>query len=307
MEYYKAIFNFICKDGRSTDDTLLQAVKDVLCGMAGDAGFESFEENEDGTINGYVIKRALDKQALDEIINVFPFKNIGISYVLEDAEYKNWNKKWEDEGFEPIDINGKCIIHDINHVISKDTGSPMTKSDVSDNILDITIDAKLAFGTGTHETTYMIVSELLETELKRKEVLDCGCGTGILSIVAAKLGAESVMAYDIDEWSVNNTIHNSQLNNIYNISVLQGDACILKDIDRNFDLVMANINRNILLDDMPTFASKMSNGATLILSGFYKEDAQLIIDRAKSFGLSLVSTKEKNNWCMIELKKIQVG
>ncbi|MCD8203012.1 MAG: 50S ribosomal protein L11 methyltransferase, partial [Prevotella sp.] len=115
MEYFKAIFNIASKDGKTIESTLLQAAKDVLCGMAGDTGFESFDENENGTINGYVQKQALDKPALDEIISSFPFENIEISYTLEAAEYKNWNKVWEDEGFEPINVNGKCIIHDANH------------------------------------------------------------------------------------------------------------------------------------------------------------------------------------------------
>ncbi len=299
MEYIKAIFNIASINGKPIDAVLLQAAKDVLCGMAGDAGFESFDENIDGSINGYAQKQALDSQALDNIIKGFPFENIKISYTLEDAEYKNWNKAWEDEGFEPINVIGKCIIHDINHPLPHNLG---VSHKTSEKVLDITIDAKLAFGTGTHETTYMIVSELLEMGLKGKAVLDCGCGTGILSIVASKLGAETVMAYDIDEWSVNNTIHNSEINNVNNISVLQGDANILNQTDKKFDLILANINRNILLNDMPTFAAKMSNGATLILSGFYTEDAPLIFDKAKSLGLSLVSTKEKNSWCVVKLK-----
>ncbi|MCD8291486.1 MAG: 50S ribosomal protein L11 methyltransferase, partial [Prevotella sp.] len=254
MEYFKVIFNIVSKDAKKIDATLLQAAKDVLCGMAGDAGFESFEESEGGCINGYAQKQALNKQVLDDLISAFPFENFEISYSLEDAEYKNWNKTWEDEGFEPININGKCIIHDTIHTLTHDISY-----NNANNILDITIDAKLAFGTGTHETTYMIVSELLEMNLKGLTVLDCGCGTGILSIVASKLGAESVMAYDIDEWSVNNTIHNSEINNINNISVVQGDANILNQTNKKFDLIMANINRNILLNDMPTFADKMSS------------------------------------------------
>ncbi len=296
MEYFKAKFYIVCNDCKSIDATLIQAAKDVLCGMAGDIGFESFDENDDGSINGYVLKGAFDLQALEGLINDFPFQNIEISYTVEDAEYKNWNKTWEEDGFEPININGKCLIHDTIHALPK----------VNDNnVLDITIDAKLAFGTGTHETTYMIVCELLEMKLKGKAVLDCGCGTGILSIVASKLGADSVLAYDIDEWSVNNTLHNSKINNINNINVAQGDADILNHIDRKFDLIMANINRNILLNDMPAFANKMSDGATLILSGFYTEDAKKIIDMAKNLCLSLISTKEKNDWCLVKLKKIK--
>ncbi len=293
MEYFKAIFSFVCNDKNKTNAMLLQAAKDVLCGMAGDAGFESFEENEAGGINGYVIKQSFDKQTLDDLISFFPLDGIKISYTLEDAEYKNWNKQWEDEGFEPIEINGKCVIHDTKHQV---------KNAESDDVLDITIDAKLAFGTGTHETTYMIVSELLESDLNNKTVFDCGCGTGILSIVASKLGAQGVMAYDIDEWSVKNTMHNAQINNATNINVMQGNSDILKQIDMKFDVILANINRNILLSDMPVFASKMSSGATLILSGFYSEDAKLIIDKANELNLTLTSQKERNDWCMVKLR-----
>ena len=164
----------------------------------------------------------------------------------------------------------------------------------------IEIDAKLAFGTGTHETTRMICSTLLELQPKGR-VLDCGTGTGILSICALKLGAQETVGYDIDEWSVDNARHNAVINQVDDrfASVL-GDASILNKVEGSFDLVMANINRNILLNDMPQFVAKMNTGATLILSGFYTDDCQILIDKAQLLGLNLQQQKEDQQWaCLV--------
>ena len=167
-------------------------------------------------------------------------------------------------------------------------------------------DAKLAFGTGTHETTQMIVSTLLSMAesnggtLSDKCVLDCGCGTGILGIAASKLGAKEVVGYDIDEWSVRNTMHNAEINGVKNIKALLGDASVIKTIDGTFDIVLANINRNILLNDMEAMRSKMASGTTFIISGFYEEDIPLLVDKASALGLSLKEQKGKGQWrCLV--------
>lgn len=291
MKYLKVIFAISNCDGTKIyDNVLMQASKDLLCQFAGTAGFESFEEDDDN-ITGYVQKQLFDKEVLENVLSTFPLENIKITYKIEEAEDKNWNETWEEKGFEPIVVNNKCVIHDTMH---NNTGYG--------NLIDITIDAKQAFGTGGHETTYMIVSELLDNDIKGLQVLDCGCGTGILSIVSAKLGAKNVTGYDIDEWSTENTKHNCIINGITNVSILHGNANVINTLETEFDIVLANINRNILLNDMPQFKHAMRDGAKLILSGFYEKDAEMLINKAEELKLKLDKKKTKNDWCMLVFK-----
>ena len=260
---------------------------DVLAAMAGEAGFETFEETETG-LKGYVQQSLFDVSILKTALENFPFEDTTISYDIREAEDRDWNEQWEQEGFEPIVISENLIIHDGRHL-------PDSTPDIA-----IEIDAKLAFGTGTHETTRMICSTLLELQPKGR-VLDCGTGTGILSICALKLGAQEAVGYDIDEWSVDNARHNAVINLVDDrFTSLLGDASILNKVEGTFDLVMANINRNILLNDMPQFVSKMNIGATLILSGFYTDDCQILIEKAQTLGLSLQQQKEDQQWaCLV--------
>lgn len=291
MKYLKVIFAISNCDGTKIyDNVLMQASKDLLCQFAGTAGFESFEEDDDN-ITGYVQKQLFDKDVLENVLSTFPLENIKITYKIEEAEDKNWNETWEGKGFEPIVVNNKCVIHDTMH---NNTGNG--------KLIDITIDAKQAFGTGGHETTYMIVSELLDNDINGLQVLDCGCGTGILSIVSAKLGAKNVTGYDIDEWSTENTKHNCIINGITNVSILHGNANVINTLETEFDIVLANINRNILLNDMPQFKHAMRDGAKLILSGFYEKDAEMLINKAEELKLKLDKKKTKNDWCMLVFK-----
>ena len=263
---------------------------DVLAAMAGEAGFETFEETETG-LKGYVQQSLFDVSALKAALKDFPFEDTTISYDIREAEDRDWNEQWEQEGFEPIVISDNLIIHDGRHL-------PDSTPDIS-----IEIDAKLAFGTGTHETTRMICSTLLELQPKGR-VLDCGTGTGILSICALKLGAQEAVGYDIDEWSVDNARHNAVINQVDNrFTSLLGDASILNKVEGSFDLVMANINRNILLNDMPQFVSKMNADATLILSGFYTDDCQILIEKAQTLGLTLQQQKEDQQWACLVLTR----
>ena len=260
---------------------------DILAAMAGEAGFETFEETETG-LKGYVQQSVFDVAVLQTALEDFPFEGTNISYEIREAEDRDWNEQWEQEGFEPIIISDNLMIHDGRHL-------PDSMPDIA-----IEIDAKLAFGTGTHETTRMICSTLLELQPKGR-VLDCGTGTGILSICALKLGAQEAVGYDIDEWSVDNARHNAVINQVDDrfASVL-GDASIFNKVEGSFDLVMANINRNILLNDMPQFVAKMNTGATLILSGFYTDDCQILKDKAQSIGLNLQQQKEDQQWaCLV--------
>ena len=263
---------------------------DVLAAMAGEAGFETFEETETG-LKGYVQQSLFDVSELKTALEDFPFEDTTISYDIREAEDRDWNEQWEQEGFEPIVISDNLIIHDGRHLPDSTPG------------IAIEIDAKLAFGTGTHETTRMICSTLLELQPKGR-VLDCGTGTGILSICALKLGAQEAIGYDIDEWSVDNARHNAVINLVdERFTSLLGDASILNKVEGTFDLVMANINRNILLNDMPQFVSKMNADATLILSGFYTDDCQILIEKAQTLGLSLRQQKEDQQWACLVLKR----
>ena len=270
---------------------------DVLAAMAGEAGFETFEETETG-LKGYVQQNLFDVSELKTALEDFPFEDTTISYDIREAEDRDWNEQWEQEGFEPIVISNNLVINDGRHL--PDDSLIATHSS---QFTSIEIDAKLAFGTGTHETTRMICSTLLDLKPEGR-VLDCGTGTGILSICALKLGAQEAIGYDIDEWSVDNARHNAVINQVDDrFTSLLGDASILNKVEGTFDLVMANINRNILLNDMPQFVSKMKAGATLILSGFYTDDCQILIEKAQTLGLSLQQQKEDQQWACLVLKR----
>ena len=265
---------------------------DLLAAMAGEAGFETFENTEEG-LTGYVQQSLFDQQVLDGILLSFPIPDLNISYIINKAEDRDWNDQWEQEGFDPITVGNRLVIHDGRHLPHFDSNSAPTP-------VTIEIDAHLAFGTGTHETTQMVCDTLINTDLTNKRILDCGCGTGILGITAMKFGARECVSYDIDEWSVDNTRHNAVINNV-EVTPLLGDASILNKVEGAFDIVVANINRNILLQDMPAFRQKMATGAKLILSGFYTEDIPLLTEKAATLGLSITAQREAHGWACIEL------
>ena len=265
---------------------------DLLAAIAGETGFESFEETPTG-LKGYVQQQLFDQEALQTALAEFPFDNVDITYTIHEAEDRDWNEQWEQEGFDPIILPG-LIIHDGRHLPDD------LPTDEDTSTIMIEIDAKLAFGTGTHETTRMICSELIQYP-RVARVLDCGTGTGILSICALKLGATEAIGYDIDEWSVDNARHNAVINRVDDrFTSLLGDATILNKVESTFDLVLANINRNILLADMPAFKQKMAPGATLILSGFYTADCPMLIEKAATLGLTLQQQREDHDWaCLV--------
>lgn len=272
---------------------LSQDACDILAALTADAGFESFEETQHG-IRGYVQQPLLDRQALEDIVNNFPIMGTNIIYTINKAEDKDWNEQWEQEGFEPIIVgNNRLAIHDGRHL-------PSQPADIS-----VEIDARLAFGTGTHETTQMICEWMLDMPMKGLRVMDAGCGTGILGIVALKLKANHVTAYDIDEWSSDNTRHNAVINRVDSqLSVYCGDASLLDSKTADYDLVLANINRNILLNDMPRFCQIMKQDAKLILSGFYTEDIPLLEARGKELGLILTGAKNRDKWASIIMQRV---
>lgn len=285
MKYYEIDFKII------GDATIMDDVKAVVATMTADAGLETFEDTPEG-MKGYAQTALLDRQQLESALAMLPFEGVSIEYTISDAEDKDWNEQWEQEGFEPIAIGKQLVIHDGRHL--------------SDTTFDISIeiDAKLAFGTGSHETTRMIIATLLDMDMSGKRVLDCGCGTGILSIASLKMGAEEAIGYDIDEWSADNARHNAIINNVEEkFTSLLGDASIIDSIEGDFDVVVANINRNILLADMPQFVKKLKKDGTLILSGFYEEDARILGDKAKEYGLAIADKKTDGEWCCLKVKR----
>ena len=294
MKYYEIEFtikscnksNAFLTDGE--EELLMENVKDVIAACAGDVGFESFEDTG-CTLKGYIQTDLFDKEALDTLLENLPFENISIITDIKEAENKDWNETWENEGFPPIIIGSRCVIHDGRHI----------PTDINCDIR-IEIDARMAFGTGTHETTRMVLSELFECCPQGKSVLDCGCGTGILGIAALKCGAEKVVGYDIDEWSVENTHHNAIINNVEDrYTTILGNASILDKVYEKYDIVVANINRNILLADMPSFKKKMKDDGILILSGFYITDIPMIKNKVESLRMKCMKSTEDNNWACV--------
>lgn len=290
MKYYVANFDIECAD------ELLQPARELLSAAACEAGFEAFEDTDNG-IAGYVQRPLYDKEALDAAIADYMPEGTQVTYNIEEVPDQDWNQDWEDQGFEPIGVSDNLVIYDAKH-----TDMSMFAGD--DGVMRIFIEARNAFGTGTHQTTRMILRRLLGMDLTGKSVLDCGCGTGILGIVALRLGANRVLGYDIDEWSSENAKHNAALNGVENLDVLLGDASVLDGVKEEFDVVIANINRNILLNDMTAFRSHLKTGGRLILSGFYETDVPMLEQAAQSNGLTIIDVVTDEEWAcaMFECK-----
>lgn len=290
MKYYVANFDIECAE------ELLQPARELLSAAACEAGFEAFEDTDNG-IAGYVQRPLYDKEALDAAIVDYMPEGTQVTYNIEEVPDQDWNQDWEDQGFEPIGVSDHLVIYDAKH-----TDMSMFAGD--DGVMRIFIEARNAFGTGTHQTTRMILRRLLGMDLTGKSVLDCGCGTGILGIVASLLGANRVLGYDIDEWSSENAKHNAALNGVDNLDVLLGDASVLDGVKEEFDVVIANINRNILLNDMTAFRSHLKTGGRLILSGFYETDVPMLEQAAKNNGLTIIDVVTDEEWAcaMFECK-----
>ncbi|WP_373787112.1 50S ribosomal protein L11 methyltransferase [Bacteroides heparinolyticus] len=266
-----------------------EVVNDVLSAVLAEAGFESFVEQTDG-INAYIQKALYNESTLKEALAEFPLPDVNIEYNYTEAEDRNWNEEWEKNFFQPIVIDNRCVIHSTFH------------KDVPQAEYDIVINPQMAFGTGHHETTSLIIGELLDSDLQEKSLLDMGCGTSILAILARMRGATPCTAIDIDEWCVRNSLENIELNRVDNIDVFQGDASSLKD-KGPFDIIIANINRNILLNDMKHYVSRMNQGGSLLMSGFYANDIPVIQAEAENNGLHLIHHREKNQWAVILFRK----
>ena len=262
----------------------LQPGAEILIAELGYAGFESFVETEEG-VTAYIQKGDWNEDIL-EAINILDSEEFKIEFSHSEIEQVNWNIEWE-KNFDPIEVDGKCTVRAPFH----------PKRDFE---YEIVIEPKMSFGTGHHETTFMMLQFILENDFKGKIVLDMGSGTAVLAILAEMRGASEIDAIDIDEWCFENSEENIQRNNCKNISIKLGDASLLSG--RKYDTIIANINRNILLNDMETYTKSLNEGGELYLSGFYIEDLPIITETCNNLGLEFVENKEKNKWVAAKFK-----
>ncbi len=262
----------------------LQPGTEILIAELGYAGFESFVETEEG-VTAYIQKDDWNEHILKDI-NILDSDEFKIEYTFSEIEQINWNSEWE-KNFDPIEVDGKCTVRAPFH--------PDKNFEY-----EIVIEPKMSFGTGHHETTFMMLQFILENDFKGKSVLDMGCGTAVLAILAEMRGASKLDAIDIDEWCFENSLENIERNNCENISVFLGDATLLSD--KKYDVIIANINRNILLNDMDTYRKCLEKGGILYLSGFYNEDLPIIKEACNNLGFTFVENKEKNKWVAAKFK-----
>jgi ribosomal protein L11 methyltransferase len=262
-------------------------VVDLLASFLGEIGFESFEAITDGML-AYIHQSSFDENELKSLLGNFPYAT-NIQYLITQIDQVNWNEEWEKHYFKPIIIDERCVIHSSFH------------RDIPQLEYNIIIDPKMSFGTGHHETTSLMIGEILTIELEGKSVLDMGCGTAVLAILAAKRGACPVVGIDIDTWCTENSLENIQANGVEWINIELGDASTL--INRNFDVIIANINRNILLEDMKQYSDCLNKGGVLYMSGFYSSDIPVLAEEAKRNNLQLVSSGEKNKWAIVKTIK----
>lgn len=261
-------------------DPYSETVTDILSAMLAEIGFESFVRGEDA-LEAYVPQPLFSRSELDQVLADLPLE-VEISYTVQTIEDKNWNEEWEKNYFNPIVIGDECCIHSSFHQPEGTYRYP------------ILIDPKMSFGTGHHQTTLLILKEILAMELSGKCVLDMGCGTGVLAILAAMKGAAPVTAIDIEEWAYNNAMENVVLNGMTSIRVLQGGAELLGE--ERYDVIFANINRNILLQDLPHYEAVLKQGGIIVMSGFYLDDLPAIRSRANELGLSFDHLKDMDRW-----------
>lgn len=270
MDYKEVVFTLTSTEG---------FYQDLLINSLAEAGFDTFEETGSG-FKAYIPAAAFDEQSLKSIILSYQ-DNLSASYVINDIPHKNWNEVWE-SSFEPIIVSGKCYVR---------AGFHEPRPDFP---YEIIINPKMAFGTGHHQTTALMMEFMLEEDLKEKSVLDMGSGTGILAILAEKLGAASLTAIDNDPVCYDSILENAALNNVYSIKALLGSKEIIPDT--RFDIIFANINRNILLDHLSSYSNALDPGGLLYLSGFYETDLDILKAQAENNKLDYTGSKMLNNW-----------
>jgi len=257
---------------------------EMLIAQLGYVGFESFVEQDYG-VTAYIQKQEWNSKILEDVF-MLNSNEFNITFEYNEIAQTNWNEEWE-KNFNPIQVDDLVSIRAPFHT------NPSLQ-------FDIVIEPKMSFGTGHHETTHMMVQHLLALDLDTKKVLDMGCGTGILAIFAEMKGAKPIDAIDIDSWCYENSLENIQRNNCNHITVYEGDASLLKE---KYDVIIANINRNILLSDMKTYTDCLNENGVLLLSGFYKEDIVIIEDEVTKHGLTFEKMIQRNNWVALKYVK----
>lgn len=262
---------------------------DILAALLAQAGFESFVPDETG-LTAYIKSELFDREAVDGLLADFPMEtDFAVSQKL--VEGQDWNKEWEKNYFQPIVIDDQCVIHSSFH------------KDIPECRYDIVIDPKMAFGTGHHATTSLVIRQLLAMNLQGLNVVDMGTGTGILAILATMRGARRVDAVEIDEFAYTNAVENMRLNSSESVELHLGDAAELEPI-KDVNLFIANINRNIITADIAAYAATLAPGATMLLSGFYEEDIPVIMAAAEPLGLTYKSHTVLNRWCCLKLCRL---
>ena len=262
--------------------SLPQPATEILIAELGYVGFDSFVENEKG-VTAYIQKDKWNAFILDDI-NILSSKEFEITFEFNEIEQTNWNEEWE-KNFKPIVVDNQVTVRAPFH-------------DKTTTKYDLVIEPKMSFGTGHHETTYMMIQHILKNDFKNKSVLDMGCGTGVLAILAEKVGANELDAIDIDNWSYVNSLENVERNDCEKVSVYEGDVKLLDG--NNYDIIIANINRNILLADIPRYTKCLNKNGTLFLSGFYKEDIQMIESKCNEDMLKLEEIIERGQWVSLK-------
>ncbi len=262
-------------------------MRDVLTMQLTKTGFESFMETDSG-FEGYIPEKEFNKEEVVHLFNAFG-ENCTIEFQQELIEEKNWNEEWEKNYFEPLSIGRECVIRAPFH-----KNFPKVK-------FEIIIEPNMAFGTGHHETTLLMLEAILANDMLDKTILDMGCGTGILGILASMKGAQKITAIDIDEWSYKGAFENAQINNIQNMVVKMGDALLLRD--EKYDIIFANIHKNVLMQDLPVYSKSLNIKGKLFMSGFYMDDLHEIQKSATESQLTLIDHKKKNNWVMSVFQK----
>jgi ribosomal protein L11 methyltransferase len=260
---------------------------DILVAKLNEIEFESYAEDENG-VKAYVQTQLLNKDAVKEIISEIS-ELTELSFTISKVKQENWNAEWE-SNYTPVFINKTCVIRAHFHNAFPDVRH------------EIIITPKMSFGTGHHETTSLMMNEMLELNFKGKSVLDMGSGTGVLAILASKLGAINLVGIDFDKWAFKNAKENTVLNNISNIHLIHGDVNAIGNA--KYDVILANINRNIILNDIEIYIGAMADAAIILLSGFLEEDIPLILERTEQLGLQLVVSKNKNKWQFLYLKRV---